>query len=261
MIKEQNKEKGKKIKRMSIRDYILIQIVGQGVFGDVWLAEKKEKQQKEVAIKIYKKSTEKCKRYEKSLSLAKELIHPNLIKVHSYFVDRINNGASSLAFISVLEYVDGFNIGIIPDIETKMMGYIPQLKSLFDYLKDVGVVHRDIKPENIMVTVKDEKIKLIDYDFMKKESNELYNTVGTPLFCAPEVYSGKPFTHKSDLWSLGATLYFALCKLHPFDAEDHHSLKMLLLSDLPADFSPISIPYVPLLSSLLNKDIDQRIFP
>lgn len=254
---------------MSIRDYTLMEILGQGVFGDVWLAYKNsdsldicEPTNKEkVAIKIYKKDLEKCKRYEKSLKLAKELNHENLIKVCDYFTDRIQNGAASLKFLSVLEYVDGVHIGIVPDIVDKMRVYLPQLKSLFNYLKEVRVVHRDIKPENIMVSMLNNQIKLIDYDFLKKETSDLfYNRVGTPLFCAPEVYAGKPFTHQSDVWSLGATLYYALTKLHPFDAEDHHSLKMMLLSEISPDFSPVPQPYVAILTSLLQKDIDLRKF-
>ena len=244
---------------MEWNDLKNVEKIGEGSFGHIYkcLYDKKI-----VAVKVYKS---KSVRYEQSikgsLDLAKRIKHPYLITCYDYFYDKVEN---EVCLISILEYFDGVHINVVPNLEKRLKVYLPQIVAALKYLHFNKIIHRDIKAENILVTLgKDEKAKLIDYDFLKRTETNSFDckngTSGTLLYTSPEIFERKSYNYSADLWSLGVTLYYSLSGLMPFNADDRQGLKDLVLSDFIPDFSMIPFKYVQIISGLLHKDPSKRL--
>jgi len=137
----------------------------------------------------------------------------------------------------LLEYVRGLelfdvirDIGLLSTSESKF--YTGSIFLALEYLHLQNIVYRDLKPENIMVD-QSGYIRLIDMGTCKllHQSNtgsvsRTFTIIGTPLYMAPEVISGKGYTYPVDLWSIGVCLYEFMCGLVPFgqDSEDPYEI-------------------------------------
>jgi NIMA (never in mitosis gene a)-related kinase len=96
------------------------------------------------------------------------------------------------------------------------------------HIHDRKIVHRDIKAQNIFLT-KNKIVKLGDFGIAKVLNNTMQlcrSMVGTPYYLSPEIINNKPYSFKSDIWSMGAMLY-ELCALKPpFDGSSIPMLGM-----------------------------------
>jgi serine/threonine protein kinase len=103
----------------------------------------------------------------------------------------------------------------------------------FRVLSDHNILHRDIKPSNILFN--NGVIKLADFGFCKLLApNEMANTmVGSPIYMAPEILKGSPYTTKADIWSFGVVLYECLYGFCPYeDKSIGRLIKMIDNKDL-----------------------------
>ena len=152
-----------------------------------------------------KKVTE---RFERDARLLKNLDHPQIVKLHDYFIEE------SRAFL-VLEYIEGISLkekierqGKLTELETIDMAL--QMAAILDYLHSCTppIVHRDFTPENLIVNTRG-LIKLIDFD-VALEANQINgsnSTAGKTNYMPPEQFRGQACT-QSDIYALGATLFF-----------------------------------------------------
>jgi serine/threonine protein kinase len=87
-------------------------------------------------------------------------------------------------------------------------------------LRKKDIVHRDIKPENILLN--NHIVKIADFGFAKKVNGDLgmMSFKGTPMTMAPQILEEVPCTNKTDIYSLGATLYFMIFKTYPYNANN-----------------------------------------
>lgn len=97
-----------------------------------------------------------------------------------------------------------------------------------------GVTHRDLKSENILLASKDQddlRVKIVDFGFAAylDPKKALDDYLGSPIFLAPEIYAGKSYNEKVDIWSLGVIAYEALSGATPFDAPNVQALKTAVL--------------------------------
>ena len=100
----------------------------------------------------------------------------------------------------------------IPEAEVWSL-FIQLLKGL-QALHDLKIVHRDVKSANLFLT-KDGTLKLGDLNVSKVAKGGMLQTqTGTPYYCSPEVWQGRPYNFKSDVWSAGCVLY-EMCELRP----------------------------------------------
>ena len=97
-------------------------------------------------------------------------------------------------------------------------------------LHDLKIIHRDIKSANTFLSQDFEQIKLGDMNVSKVTKRDFAETqVGTPLYISPEIWQGKKYDYKTDIWSLGCLLY-EMCTLnYPFLGMDMNSLKRSIL--------------------------------
>lgn len=146
--------------------------------------------------------------------------------------------------------------------EEQIMDWFTQICLAIKHIHDKKILHRDLKSQNIFLT-KNGLIKLGDFGIAKCLNFTLEKAktvVGTPYYLSPEIVENKPYSFKSDIWSLGVLLYEMTCLKMPFDAS---SLPMLYVKIVRGSYNPIPNIYSKdlknLIGLLLNTNVDKRI--
>lgn len=206
-----------------IHNYILTRFIGEGGMASVYEGTH-ERLGTKVAVKILNPILTANKqireRFENEAKFMGMLKHDNIRKVLDY-----EEQPQLLAII--MELLDGkdLNTYIKEEGTLKPDQAIPffcQILDAFEYAHKQGVVHRDIKPANIFIE-KDNKVKILDFGIAKiLGTGEEFTTtgvqIGTPVYMSPEqVRADKTIDHRSDIYSLGVTLYYALAGKPPYD--------------------------------------------
>ncbi|HEY4002643.1 MAG TPA: serine/threonine-protein kinase, partial [Candidatus Xenobia bacterium] len=207
--------------------YRIENVLGRGGMGDVYLAHashlKDQVAVKEVHPPMGKPDIQEAalQQFRQEAGLLRGLKHRMLPRVYDYFE------LDGVAYM-VMEYIKGRSLDAVMMAEDEplpipmVMGWAADLCDVLDYLHthDPVVVYRDLKPSNIMLDVNG-KIKLIDFGISKtfdKANPALTSTFArgaiSPGFTAPEQYSGGT-DPRTDLYSLGATLYALLTRTPP----------------------------------------------
>lgn len=145
--------------------------------------------------------------------------------------------------------------------ENQILDWFTQICLALKHVHDRKIIHRDLKCQNIFLT-KNGIIKLGDFGIARVLSNTRENArtmVGTPYYLSPEIIENKPYSFKSDMWSLGVVLY-ELCALNP--PFTGNSLHFLALKIVKGSYSPIPSTYSKelkgLVASLLQTDPSKR---
>jgi serine/threonine protein kinase len=143
--------------------------------------------------------------------------------------------------------------------ESRVISIGLQLLDVLEAAHALGVVHRDVKPANIMIADGDQA-KLADFGIAQGLGDPRLTrsgVMGTQAYLAPELFEGKPITPAADLWSLGATLYYATAGTGPFDRDTTAAiLRAILIEDLPAP--PCRPSLATAISALLSRDPARR---
>src|SRR5262245_5776513 len=214
-----------KYKRFTIGKYKVLEKLGSGGMGSVYLCEHKLMRRR-VAVKVLptaKAQDESAlQRFFREARAVAALDHPNI--VHAYDIDQ----DESLHFL-VMEYVDGASLQEIvkksgPMDIPRSCDYIRQATLGLDHAHQAGLIHRDIKPGNILVD-RTGIVKILDMglarffndddDVLTKKFDE--NVLGTADYLAPEqAIDSHDVDIRADIYSLGATFYFMLTGRTPF---------------------------------------------
>ena len=202
--------------------YRIVEILGQGGMGSVYKAVD-ENLGTEVAVKDNLFTTDEyARQFRREAIILANLRHPNLPRVTDHFV--ITGQGQYL----VMDYIEGEDlrqrmerVGTIPEEDAIIIG--AAVCDALNYLgtRKPAVIHRDIKPGNVRITPQGE-IFLVDFGLVKTMQGSQATTTGaramTPGFSPPEQYGTARTDQRSDIFSLGATLYAALSGATPEDA-------------------------------------------
>ncbi len=144
--------------------------------------------------------------------------HENIVHLLESFRDRDQ-------FYLVMEYIDGRSLAALIHREAgplpfdRARHYMRQILRGLDHLHHLGIVHRDIKPSNILIA-RNDVAKLADFGIAKYTWQEAQTStqrgIGTPEYMSPEQARGRHVDHRTDIYSLGITLYEALTGRRPF---------------------------------------------
>jgi len=202
--------------------YKIIDILGQGGMGAVYRA---VDENLDVTVAIKENaffSEDYARQFQREAKVLASLRHPNLPRVFDYFV------FAQQGQYLVMDYIEGDDLrqwmnkeGVIPEIDVIQIGI--EICNALTYLhsRTPPITHRDIKPGNIKITP-DGEIILVDFGLVKiNYDKELTTTAAramTPGYSPPEQYGDTPTDHRSDIFSLGATLYAALAGYLPEDS-------------------------------------------
>jgi serine/threonine protein kinase/tetratricopeptide (TPR) repeat protein len=213
--------------------YKLLQQLGEGGCGVVYMAEQEEPVRRRVALKVIKlgmDTKQVIARFEAERQALALMDHPNIAKVleagatdtgRPYFVMELVRG------IKITDYCDQNNLST-----QERLDLFIQVCHAIQHAHQKGVIHRDIKPSNILVTVNDgiPVPKVIDFGIAKATAGRLTDQtvftafeqfIGTPAYMSPEqaVMTSLDIDTRSDIYSLGVLLYELLTGHTPFDAK------------------------------------------
>jgi WD40 repeat protein/serine/threonine protein kinase len=209
--------------------YKLLEKIGEGGCGTVYIAEQTVPVRRRVALKVIKLGMDTKQivaRFEAERQALAMMDHPNIAKVldagatetgRPYFVMELVRG------IKITDYCDQHQMAI-----RERMDLFIKVCQAIQHAHQKGIVHRDIKPSNILVASHDgtPSPKVIDFGIAKATEGRLteatiytqmYQFIGTPAYMSPEQVSGVDIDTRSDIYSLGVLLYELLVGTTPFD--------------------------------------------
>jgi serine/threonine protein kinase/WD40 repeat protein len=214
--------------------YKLLEKIGEGGFGEVWMAEQRSPVKRRVALKIIKPgmdSRQVVARFEAERQALAMMDHPGIARIFDADV----TGAGRPYF--VMELVRGIKITDYCDQNKfptrERLRLFIRICQAVQHAHQKGIIHRDLKPSNILVTVNDGVAvpKVIDFGIAKATQGELTDKtvftqfqqfVGTPAYISPEQaeMSSLDIDTRADIYSLGVLLYELLVGQTPFDANE-----------------------------------------
>ena len=216
-----------------IGGYRLMEQIGEGGFGLVFVAQQDQPVRRQVALKIVKPgmgTKEVIARFEAEKQAVAMMDHPNIARVFDagvsedgrpFFVMELVRG------VPVTEFADAHRLTVRERLEL----FVDVCKAVH-HAHQKAVIHRDIKPSNVLVTLHDDRpvVKVIDFGVAKAIGQSLtdktiytqfFSMIGTPLYMSPEQaeMSGLDVDTRSDIFSLGVLMYELLSGATPFDRD------------------------------------------
>ncbi|KAH8673604.1 serine/threonine-protein kinase ppk6 [Xylariales sp. PMI_506] len=256
--------KGKK----TIDDFVILEDMGQGAYGQVKLARYKYNGGRKVVLKYVTKRRILVDTWTRDRRLGTipleihvlnylrrdDLKHPNIVEMVDFFEDETNYyiemAPHGLPGMDLFDYIE-LRTNMEED-ECRSI-FVQVAKAIHHLHTKANVVHRDIKDENVILDGEG-NIKLIDFGsaaYIKSGPFDVF--VGTIDYAAPEVLAGKPYGGKEqDVWALGILLYTIIYKENPF-----YSIDEIMDRDLRVPYT-ISDESIDLIRCMLNRDVSQR---
>jgi len=207
------------------------------------------------------------RRFEEEATAVAQLRHPNIIQVYDY-----NHAADT--YYMVLEFVPGETLQNqlkrINDADRRMplpdvVNTAVNICDAIEYANGRGLIHRDIKPANIMLSVHGQAI-LMDFGIAKIIGGQHHTAtgavIGTALYMSPEQIKGQNLDQRSDIYSLGVTLFEMVSGRPPFEADSAMTLMMMHVNDQVPDLHKLNpdLPggLVAVINKALAKNPDDR---
>jgi serine/threonine protein kinase len=253
--------------------YRIVHAIGRGAMGVVYEAQHLLIGRK-VALKTmaaHAVSPAGVQRFRREAQAAAAVGNSHIVDVLD--MGRLEDGSLYI----VMEHLDGFDLGFAVALEQRFsvgraVHVLGQLCDALSAIHAAGIIHRDLKPENIFLTTRDgspDFVKVLDFGVCKvNQANggrltATGDTIGTPLFMAPEQVEGRTdCDQRADIYALGALLYFVLTGRAPFDAPSLPALFLRICHEpapsLRSADSGLSFELDAIVQRALNKDPNAR---
>jgi len=214
--------------------YKLLERIGEGGFGEVWMAEQREPVKRRVALKIIKlgmDSRQIVARFEAERQALAMMDHANIARIFDADVSEAGRPYFVMELVRGTKITDYCDQNQLPTRDR--LALFIRVCQAIQHAHQKGIIHRDIKPSNILVTVNDgvPVPKVIDFGIAKATQGELTDKtvftqfqqfIGTPAYISPEQaeMSSLDIDTRADIYSLGVLLYELLVGQTPFDARE-----------------------------------------
>ncbi|MGE5468654.1 MAG: CHASE2 domain-containing serine/threonine-protein kinase [Ignavibacteria bacterium] len=244
--------------------------LGKGAMGVVYLG-RDPKINRVVAIKTMALSqefeadelAEVKERFFREAETAGRLNHQNIVTIFDAGEEH------DLAYIA-MEFLKGKDL--VPFTKPgqllplpKVIDIVARVADALDYAHQNNIVHRDIKPANIMYEPATDQVKVTDFGIARITDSSKTKTgmvLGTPSYMSPEQLAGKKIDGRSDLFSLGVSLYQMACGKLPFEGDSMAQLMFRIANEPHPDIRSVdpNLPecVVAIIDKVLVKDPDQR---
>jgi tetratricopeptide (TPR) repeat protein/TolB-like protein len=265
---------GLTIKGRRLLHYEIIDKLGQGGMGEVWLA-RDTRLDREVAIKILAPEVaadpQRLDRFRREAKAVAALNHPNIVTIHS-----VEDDADAPFF--TMEYIDGVTLSQVIPREGlgagRFLDFAIPIVDAVSAAHENGITHRDLKPSNIMISARGH-LKVLDFGLAKvsrEESLEVHSNskletefltsegqvLGTTPYMSPEQLKGKPVDQRSDIFSLGTILYAMATGRHPFLAESSAEVISSILTHHPPEVGEVREGLPDFLSGVIKRCLEKE---
>ena len=256
--------------------YRIIELIGEGGMGKVYLAEHVEIG-KRVALKVlhpsYSRMPDLVERFRREARAASKIGHPNI-------VDVTDSGATNDGSVYfVMEYLEGVELGSVIEREgaidvARALRITGQICRALSAAHREGIIHRDLKPENIFLITRGgeaDVVKVLDFGIAKTTEAEAARerrltspgmAMGTPEYMAPEQAAGRPADARTDIYSLGAIMYEMTTGLPPYSGDNFMEiLTKKATIDPPVPISvrtDLPLPVSELVTAAMARNPDDR---
>lgn len=251
--------------RRIFNNFELVELIGQGGMGSVFKAYD-HTLQRMVALKVLKRemsaTAEERGKLEQEARVTASVNHPHVVRVFSF-------GEADGQFYLAMELVEKGSLDDLMSIQTRVseaqvLEIGSQIAQGLEAASEKGLIHRDVKPGNILFA-DSHTTKIVDFGLarvMEEEAEARGEIWGTPYYIAPERLNYEPEDFRSDIYSLGGTLFHAIAGRPPFEAP---SASLVALKQVKSQrvsleaFAPDVAPetaYV--INRMLEKSPDQR---
>ncbi len=246
--------------------FVLERELGKGAMGAVYLG-RDPKIDRVVAVKTLAlaeefESTEVKEveqRFFHEASAAGRLNHPNIVTIYDAAEDH------DLAYIA-MEYIEGKPLSDFAQKNTLLpvpvvLNIIAKIADALDYAGKKEIVHRDIKPANIMYHEESGTVKVTDFGIARIASSGRTKTgmiLGTPSFMSPEQMNGQPVDSRSDIFSLGVTMYVLLTGVKPFQGDSLAAISYKIVNDKHPDILEVRQDLPTCVKSIINKALQKE---
>eukprot|EP00435_Cladocopium_sp_Y103_P050133 s1324_g15.t1 len=193
-------------------------------------------------------------------TLQNSLDHPNIVSYRDNFF-------MGDTLVIIMQYCEGGDLATyIKDMrkqrqridEQQIMHYFVQILQALQYIHSKRILHRDLKTSNLFLMKSKFVVKLGDFGISRVLEGSIeaaITVVGTPYYMSPEVCENKPYTFKSDVWSLGCCLYEMCMLKHAFSADNLLGLVYKIVSD---KYEPIPEQYTAQLNTLIQRMLEKK---
>jgi serine/threonine protein kinase/Tol biopolymer transport system component len=260
-----------------LNEYVLLQPIGSGGMGEVWLARDTHLGRK-VALKLLPvevtRDPGRVARFEREARAASALNHPNVCTILA-----LGKSADGQQYIA-MEHVEGTTLRARMEKSRPAMSeslrIVAQIASALSAAHAAGIVHRDLKPENVMLRP-DGTVKVLDFGLAKLVGADLLGegdathtlmhtgagtVVGTISYMAPEQARGQEVDSRADIWALGVVVYELVAGQRPFGGATSSDVLVAILDRDPMPLSrfepgaPVELQRI--VRKALKKDREQR---
>lgn len=247
--------------------YLVEKELGKGAMGVVYLG-KDPKISRVVAIKTIALSQEFDSgeledvktRFFREAETAGRLNHPNIVTIFDAGEEH------DLAYIA-MEFLNGQDMvpytkpdNLLPFL--KVMSIVARVADALAYAHTQNVVHRDIKPANVMYEPGSNMLKVTDFGIARITDSSKTKTgmvLGTPAYMSPEQLGGKKIDGRSDLFSLGVSLYQLTCGKLPFEGDSMAQLMFKITNEPPTDILSINPDLPECVVAIINKALAKQV--
>ena len=219
-----------------VGDYQIVKVLGAGGMGKVYqvrntLSDRMEAMK--VLLPNLESNADLADRFLREIKVQATLQHPNIAGLHTAM--RIQN-----QLLMLMEFVEGETLEALlergPLAPADVVRYIAQVLDALAYAHERGIVHRDIKPANMMLTTSGQ-VKLMDFGIAKlatdRRLTQTGTTVGSLFYMSPEQIRGGAFDTRSDLYSLGISIYELVTGMRPFQGDSDFQIMAAHLQQPP----------------------------
>ena len=219
-----------------IGDYEIVRELGHGGMGQVYLVRNLISDRIEamkVLLPDLAQQGDLANRFMREIKVLASLDHPNIAQLRTAFT-------AENQLVMIMEYVEGDTLAerlqAGPFSAPDALNYISQVLTALSYAHGKGVIHRDIKPSNMMLTPKG-VVKLMDFGIARSTQDLGMTVTGTTLgsldYMSPEQVKSEPTDARSDLYSVGVSLYEMVTGHHMFSATSSYSVMEAHVKEIP----------------------------